>query len=111
MNIPNEIICHILLFLRGIVPVNKKILRLSKTNIVWKYKYNKVFKPKLSINYYEEYKWALLRKKHLRQYQASWTLGCVGKFKPIDYPKFLAAEHYDAIPDTISGVNLVPCSI
>ena len=55
---------------------------------------HKVFKPKLSINYYEEYKWALLTKKHLRRYQASWTLGCVGKFKPIDYPKFLALLIY-----------------
>lgn len=92
MQLPDDVVIHVLSFLEGEFAPDRHMARLSRTNAVWKPRYERRFKVKKEcIHYYELYMWSLKLEKHQKAYQRQWTLGCVGKITPIDCPLILSA--------------------
>lgn len=56
---------------------------LSRCNVIWGPIVYKMFGVRHSNNFWQEFKWQLQLQKHRLDYQRRWTLGCVGKTRPI----------------------------
>ena len=92
-SLPDEIICNILRFLpnKNIIPINKSLFSLYRSNLIWKERLINRFGIINSNNYFKEYIWSKKLEKHKFMYQRAYTYGCVGKNTPLTKPIFKPA--------------------
>tara|TARA_Y100000816_G_C26069458_1_gene562368 strand:- start:144 stop:452 length:309 start_codon:yes stop_codon:yes gene_type:complete len=77
-----------------LIPYDKLSKVCMFSNEVWKIHFRKDFNKNESINYYEEYKWEKRLEKKRFMYKRQFTLGCVGKIKPLEKPIIKPAIPY-----------------
>lgn len=83
--IPDEIILNILSYLpfNMTLIVDKYMQKLIKSNQVWGPRAFRDFGIRSSHNFFEEYKWQTKLRTYNIAYQRQYTLGCVGKIRPL----------------------------
>lgn len=88
--LPTEMYVQIYTYLdiKDLKPFDKLSEKIIKSNIIWEEHVKKKFNINDSINFYKEYAWQLKLKKHQFSYKRQWTLGCVGRIKPLLKPKW-----------------------
>ena len=77
--------------LKYLRPYDKKSLKLMKSNETWRNRVKKRFNVMKSNNFYEEYKWQLKLKSKVEAYERQYTMGCIGKFYPLEKPEWKQA--------------------
>lgn len=79
MNLPDDMVLHILTFLGppDLTPITKESLHLFRSNVVWK----STCQSK-STNYFRQYLWKRRLIDYKFRYKRQWSQGCLGRLVP-----------------------------